>query len=206
MIPHPNIPLLEIRTLDIWLLLGAGVCLELLSRTMTGFGKMPSKEEATMRRSLKLLQYETAQKRRQGQAAFVETSKLERKVLATEKELEQLAEERKKRSAKVNRVVRNGSLSLYVLIFLLYFGIPIISLDGYKILADNEQEILYSPEDRAMHFLQGFMFPLSYIGVGVKLARLGTPSPASSIGALVVLWSSQVTLGKVLDCIEAMTG
>jgi hypothetical protein len=57
-------------------------------------------------------------------------------------------------------------------------------------------------EDRALGFLQGFLFPLSYVGMGMKVARYGLHK--AGMGALVVLWSSQVTAGKIIDGIEAL--
>lgn len=198
MIPHPTIPVLEIRPADIWLLLAAGASLEILSRVLGHVAKSKTFAEVALEEDLLILQFETAKKRRLGPQAFVETSKLERKVLQAEKDLAVLREERQTRADRVKKIIKNGSLSLYILIFVIYYGIPMVSLDGLKVDSDDLES---TAEERARSFLYGLMFPISYIGIGVKIARIGMQEVG--IGALVVLWSSQVTIGKIIDCVEA---
>ena len=53
--------------------------------------KSKSSTERTLEQQLVQLNFETAQKRRLGPSAFVETSKLERQVLSKEKELAKLS-------------------------------------------------------------------------------------------------------------------
>ena len=199
MIPHPTIPVLEIRPADIWLLLAAGASLEIISRSLGHLAKRKTEAEVTLEKKLLLLQFETAKKRRLGPPAFVETSKLERKLLQAEKDLAILQDERQTRADRVKKIIKNSSLSLYILVFIIYYGIPVVSLDGLKVDSDDLES---TAEARARSFLNGLMFPISYIGIGVKIARLGIQEVG--IGALVVLWSSQVTIGKIIDCVEAI--
>ena len=48
------------------------------------------------------------------------------------------------------------------------------------------------------------MFPLSYVGIGLKLSRIGLENKASCVGALSIYWSAQVMVGKVYECVEAL--
>jgi len=199
MIPHPTIPVLEIRPTDIWALLAVGALVEILSRSSRLFAKTKYTVEVTLEQDYQKLQLETAQKRRLGPPAFVETSKLERKVLQAEKKLAGLQQERQARVERVQKLIKNASLSVYVLIFIVYYGIPMVSLDGLKVDSDNLES---TSEERARFFLNSLLFPISYIGMGVKIAKIGISQVG--IGALVVLWSSQVTIGKLMDCVEIM--
>jgi hypothetical protein len=199
MIPHPSIPVLEIRPADIILLLGMGATLELVSRGVAHLVKSKSEKEMALETELLSLNLQMAKSRRKGQSAFVETSKLERQVLGVAKNLASLETNRQARVGKISKVIRNASLSFYLLVFILYFGISMLSLDGMKIDSENLES---TAESRARSFHQGLLFPISYIGMGIKIARLGIQE--IGIGALVVLWSAQVTVGKVIDCVEAM--
>ena len=199
MIPHPTIPVLAIRPVDIWLLLAAGALLELISRTLIYIFKRPSSQELECKEDLFILQFETAKMRRLGPQAFVETSKLERKLLQVEKRLSEQQQARLDSTAYMQKIVKNVSLSLYLIVFIIYYGIPLVALDGNKVDSDNLES---TSESRARSFLNGLLFPISYIGVGVKIAKIGLQQVG--IGALVVLWSSQVTIGKVMDCFEAL--
>lgn len=199
MIPHPPIPVLEIRPADIMLLLGMGATLELVSRFFAHIAKSKSEQEITLENDLAVLNIQTAKSRRKGPSAFVETSKFERQVLGVEKNLSTLAASRHARSDRISKAIRNASLSFYVIIFIVYYGISMLSLDGMKI---DSNDLESTPYTRARSFHQGLLFPISYIGIGVKIARLGIQEVG--IGALVVLWSAQVTVGKVVDCVEAM--
>lgn len=196
-----TIPILEIRPVDIACLLLGGALLELVSRTLSILAKRKSSTQKKLEQEYRILQYETAKKRRLGPSAFVEISKLERQVLQKEKEITALKEERDERTAVVAKLIKNGSLGLYIVIFVLYFGIPMVSFDGLQIDSDDLES---TSEDRARSFLNALLFPISYIGVGIKIAKIGFESNVVGIGALVVLWSSQVTIGKVVDCVEAV--
>jgi hypothetical protein len=197
-----SIPLLEIRTLDMCALLLAGLLLEILTRVVLLMVKSKSQKELRDEVLLFQLNQETIQKRRMGPSYFVETSKLERQVLSKEKALEKIVELRKTRTERIKKLVKNASLVFYGLCFLTYYSLPILSIDGTRIAEDS---IVTTPEeehDRATAFLQGFLFPLSYVGFGNKVARFGLPTPG--FGALMVLWSAQVTVGKLMDGLELL--
>lgn len=196
-----DVPLLEVRTLDIWALLLAGALLEICTKGLIMHSKAKSSKETKMEKDLFAMNFETAKKRRLGPQAFVETSKLERQVLAMEKSLTALVENRKVQSDRLAKVVKHASLVIYVCIFFAYYSLSVLSIDGTRVgdvdsIVTTEQE----EHERATAFLQGFLFPISYVGVGVKVARFGLPTPG--FGALLVLWSSQVTVGKIMDGLE----
>ena len=86
-----------------------------------------------MRAELHDLRYETAKKRSLGPSAFVETAKLERQVLAREKELAAMETGRSDKVAKMEAIIKKASTAIQVLIFLVYWGIPILSIDGSRI-------------------------------------------------------------------------
>ena len=140
------------------------------------------------------LSYETNQKRKLGQAAFVECSKLERQLLALEKELDQTRAARKESLKQLERtLLRYGNIFVSLVIFILYYGIPVVALEPLE----QEMGVYQSPPLRTM------LFPVSYVGIGMRVARWGLEDPANSIGALVVFWSSQVLCGQVFDGIDA---
>ena len=64
---------------------------------------------------------------------------------------------------------------------------------------------LESTPDQTGSFFKALLFPVSYVGIGTKIAKWGIdPEVAtSSIGALVVMWSAQVTTGKLMDAVDA---
>jgi ABC-type uncharacterized transport system permease subunit len=54
------------------------------------------------------------------------------------------------------------------------------------------------------HF-KALLFPVSYIGLSARVTKFGIPSSinASSIGALLILWSAQETMSKIMDALDA---
>lgn len=196
-----KVPILEIRTFDVWVLLLAGAVMEVVTKSLSIGVKVKSSGERSAEAQLEILNVETTKKRRLGPSAFVETSKLERKVLAKEKEIAEMAELRKKRTDNVAKWVKRFSFTIYALVFAFYYGHCILSIDGTRV--GDEETILMSNDEekeRAISFLQGFLFPVSYIGVGMRVARLGLPAPG--FGPLLVLWSAQVTIGNLMDGCE----
>ena len=87
-IPHPEIPLGEIRPLDMLGLLLLGGLWELVSQLIVLTNVRKPRSLRTQEQRYRALQYETNQKRKLGPQAFVETSLLERQVVAEEKEEE----------------------------------------------------------------------------------------------------------------------
>jgi hypothetical protein len=94
-IPHPPIFLSHIRVNDVWLLLAVGTLYEVGCRLFLLMSRMKSHSLRRKEAELSLLQMETDQKRKLGPQAFVETSKLERQVLARELELQKIYANRK---------------------------------------------------------------------------------------------------------------
>lgn len=94
-VPHPPVLLSQIRVNDIWLLLAIGGCWEFICRMILLLVKGKPKWLLQREEELFVLQQKTAEKRKLGPPAFVETSKLERQVLAVEKDLSGIQHGRK---------------------------------------------------------------------------------------------------------------
>jgi hypothetical protein len=214
-IPHSAIPISAIRPNDILLLLFLGGITELLRRAILRSVKLPSSKSFQQRYKLTQLRLETNEMKKLGPSAFVETSKLERKVLSLEKTLKEEDEMRKKKVESVEKILKRVSFVINVAIFLVYYGIPLLTIDGLRIPLVNPNLVaglkggggIQDGLDvaHATAFMKGIMFPMSYVGMGMKLSKLGLGEiKHCSTGALVVFWSSQVMVGKLVDCYEAL--
>lgn len=198
-VPHDPVVLSEIRTLDIWLLLAVGALWELVCRFVLLSKKMKPNSLLRKEAALSELQRKTDSMRKKGPSAFVETSKLERKLLASEKELSEIYSSRKKVAETVEKkLVKYGRYVIAALVFAVYYGVPIVTLDSVEI----------GPFDylHGSTYMKTLLFPISVFGFGNRISKWGihpTDVAASSIGALVVMWSSQVTVGMVMDAIES---
>ena len=106
-IPHPVIPLGEIRPLDLVLLLTTGSLWELMSRICVLSYSCKSSSLRQREYAFQQLQHLTRQKQKEGPSAFVETSKLERQVLSEEKALSQTYQDRKARLTVVQKLLQN---------------------------------------------------------------------------------------------------
>lgn len=95
-LPHAPIVLSQIRVNDIWLLLAVGAVFEISCRLVMLAVKIKPAWLVQKEAELQRLNTVTAAKRKLGPQAFVETSKLERQVLALEKELAGIYDGRKK--------------------------------------------------------------------------------------------------------------
>jgi hypothetical protein len=192
LIPHPPLYLTQIRVLDIWLLLFLGAIWELITRLV--LFRQKRKPASLVEKENRLMQLD----RKLGPSAFVETSKLERQVLALEKELEQIRENRKEKSEVLEKkYVKRSSMLLSLLVFVLYYGVPLLTVEAV--------DVGNSEADRKV-YLKSLLFPLASMGMAARLSRLGIPSEVSfnSVGALMIMWSSQVTVGKLMDAFDAM--
>ena len=212
-IPHAEIPISNLRPNDILLLLGLGALMELMCRMIGSKAKVPSSSEVSTKATLFKLRMDTAKAKKKGPSAFVETSKLERKVLALERELNALSEVRKGTKTAIQSRTKRMRQMFTLVLFLVYYGIPVMVLDGLA-LSLNHPTLLHSSSSAAHDevgvetqcataFYKAILFPISYIGIGMKLAKFGCPS-GGSVGALVVYWSAQVTVGKIYDCCEIL--
>ena len=207
-IPHTEIPISSIRPNDILLLLTLGAVMEFLCRITLSNAKLPSTAERSLKNRLHKLRIETNKARSKGPSAFVETSKLERKVLALEKELAELSEKRKGHESVTQGRVKRMQQVMNLALFLIYYGIPVMVLDGLA-LSLNHPALVPSRGDEdgmesqcASAFYRAMLFPISYIGIGMRIAKMGCAG--GSIGALIVYWSAQVTVGKVYDGCELL--
>lgn len=149
------------------------------------------------------LQYETHKKRQLGPSAFVETSKLERQLLSLDKELQQIYQDRQVSKAKMEKILlKYGRNIVALLVFMFYYGVPIVTFSG----GHTDGDILSLDEKISSSFYKAILFPLSVIGLGFKISRWGMEEEikGTSIGGLVVMWTGQVTMGQIMDGIEAM--
>ena len=89
-LPFPVVPYKIVHTGDIVLLLTLGFVYELFIRIYQYHAERRSSCERKLIIHVATLKYETAKKRALGPSAFVETSKLERAILTSEKELSKL--------------------------------------------------------------------------------------------------------------------
>jgi hypothetical protein len=188
--------LADLRPRDVLLLLAAGAAWEAVARTILLTLK---RKPASLRRketAWEQLSYATTEKRKVGVSAFVETSKMERQLLALERALEATREARMSRQVRVEKtLLRYGNIVFSLLIFVLYYGVPLVALEPL------EQE--FGGHGYASPPLASMLFPLSYMGLGMRVARFGLDDQANSLGALVVFWSSQVLTSKVFDGVDS---
>ena len=205
-IPYPDIPYKIVHTGDIVLILTLGFLYELAMRIWQHRNERRTPQESKLKIHLATLRHEASKKRALGPSAFVETSKLERAILAAEKELTKLEEERDASKARVAKSIRKCNLATNAAIIATYWGVAMVVIDGSR-LYRAEYEPSYDDEvitdaERASAFWKGFLFPLSYNGMAYKIAQIGIGSSLrpSCLGALAVFWASRVTCGEVVEC------
>lgn len=185
--------------------------MEFIARIFLFRTRVIKSHEQKLRIKLKTLRLETAHKRQLGPSAFVETSKLERQLLSLEKELHQIDEARSAIIKRQEKIAKKFSNIANLLIFLLYYGVPLFTINGFQLalLSENQYSVdkvnaMGFENTLAASFFKRLLFPLSSIGVGIKISRLGLPQKASSIGALVVYWCGQTFMAKLLTSLEAI--
>ena len=197
-----QLPLSVLRASDLVVLLAIGAIYEFATRFIIHQIRLRSPKEQNMRAELHDLRYETAKKRSLGPSAFVETAKLERQVLAKEKELASMETGRSEKVTKMEAIIKKASTAIQVIIFIVYWGIPILSIDGSRIASSAAAGDIVSAEDAANACLRGICFPYC---VWLKVAAMGVKEQASSVGALVVYWSSQTTVKKFAEVFEVLS-
>lgn len=209
-IPHPILPLSGIRITDIQLLLLVGAIWELLVRCVMLLIKRKPKSIRAREGKLMALEKQIIKSRALGPQAFVETSKLERQQLAEQKALAASSEQRKGRVEQFGKLTRNMDVALCVLIVVLFYGIPLMEFTGDKLVLSSMDaaptRILTQEqaEEKAIEAFRAFMFPITYLGFGVRISRWGLLKPQSSMGALIVFWSSQTLVSKLMDGVDAL--
>jgi len=206
-IPHSSIPIASIRPADILLLLIAGVFSEVLKRLILRSAKNRTATEYELLEELRVLRYQTKMKRDQGPSAFVTCAKLERIVLAKEKELDTLKDARTAKTKQMEKVIKYVNYGLNLVIFIVYYGIPLIAIDGFRATELGLTGHIVQSDDHAVHaaaFWKGVMFPISVVGIASKLSKIGIENKAGCVEALAVYWSAQVLVGQIYECFEAL--
>ena len=201
LIPHPPIAWEQIRVHDIWILLALGAAMELVFRLIVLQSKRKPIELIQREDYYYKLEHDVKKKQALGPSAFVETSKLERQLLAIDKELQQAYSARKAKTDKLEKLLlKYGRNFVALVVFILYYGVPLITFSG------GGQELLELDSKIPATFHKAVLFPLSVIGFGFKVSKWGMAEEvkATSIGALVVLWAGQVTMGQIMDGIDSL--
>lgn len=204
-LPHPSvIPYTIVHSSDIALLLAFGFIYEIAICLYRHSNERRTSHERKVKIHLAALRYEAAKKRALGPAAFVETSKLERAVLATVKEVAKLKAAREARIARSTKLIKKCNLLTNVVVMLMYFGVALLAIDGSRIIDENisSNDEIISDVERAASFWKGLFFPLTYHGMGYKISQFGIESGmrTSCVGALAVFWAARTTSGQFFEC------
>jgi hypothetical protein len=210
LIPYPPLPLHSFRVADVCLLMALGGLWELFVRSVRIILKRKPLAIRKREMALRQLEADIIRMRAKGASAFVATSKLERQQLAENKALAQLAEDRKARVAQLSKITRKVDMGICFAVFLWWYGIPMLEFSAHRLLdttSSSPGDVLLSAEDgekAAAAAFSSMLFPLSFIGLGIRLSRWGLPNPGSSMGALLVYWSAQTTVSQLMDCADAI--
>ncbi|VEU45031.1 unnamed protein product [Pseudo-nitzschia multistriata] len=203
-IPHPSMPIGVVRPHDIIVLLLIGAAFELCTRL--SLVKYKRKPDSIRQReyALKDLEIRVRKSRALGPHAFVETSKLERQMLSEEKNLSDLAGKRQKALEKSEKLVGRIGTALNFIVFVCWYGIPMMEFSGHRVLSPDTLLSREESAEMAASAFNSYMFPLSYLGMGVRISKWGLANPKASTGALLVVWSAQTTVGKIMDGLETL--
>lgn len=197
-------PVGAVRPYDILILLAIGASFEFVTRILLVSYKRKPISIRKRDIALKDLDKRVKKSRAMGPHSFVETSKLERQLLAEEKKLNDLAEKRHKSLEKNQKLIKNVGMALNFFVFLCWYGVPVMEFSGDRILSPDVLLSRTESADAAISAFNAYLFPLSYLGMGVRISKLGLASPRSSTGALLVVWAAQMTVGKIMDGVEAL--
>jgi hypothetical protein len=203
-VPHPTMPVGTLRPYDISLLLALGAIVELTTRLFLLLFKRKPASVRKREAALKVLGTRVKKSRALGPPAFVETSKLERQELKEQKALSDWAVQRRLKVERYERLVKNVGMALNLIIFVLYYGIPMMEFSGHRMHSPDVVLTQQESQEAAISAFEACLFPLSYVGMGVKISKWGMVNPRASTGALLVLWSAQMTIGKIMDGIDAL--
>jgi hypothetical protein len=202
-LPHPQVPLGHLRPYDIFLLLALGAIWELASRTMLIRYKAKPLKLRQREESVKVLQANVTRSRKKGPSAFVETSKLERQLLAQEKALAETMEKREVLQSSAAKRSKNANYVVSLLVFMLWYGVPIMGFEAHR-LETTEILSVEEGQELANGAYRAFLFPISVVGLGLRFSKWGLNNPQSSAGALLAFWSAQTTVAKIMDGVEAL--
>lgn len=197
-------PIGAVRPYDIMILLTIGATFELVSRlSLVPYKRKPNsirKQEY----DFKILEKRVKKSRALGPQAFVETSKLERQLLAEEKKLRDISETRKKALEKNEKMIKNIGMVLNFIIFLCWYGVPVMEFSGERLLTPDVLLSRKESAEAAISAFNSYLFPLNFLGMGVRISKLGLANPKASTGALLVVWAAQMTVGQIMDGLEAL--
>jgi len=129
----------------------------------------------------------------------VETSKLERQLLNTDRELVKCYEDRRAARAQAEKYfLKYGRHLVSFIVFVIYYGIPIVSFSG------GNDGLVQLDEKVPPIFQRAILFPVSVVGLGFRISKWGMDQEAatSGVGALVVMWSASGFVGQVIDGVE----
>jgi hypothetical protein len=90
------------------------------------------------------------------------------------------------------------------IVFFCWYGVPVMEFSGERVLSPDMILSRKESQDAAISAFDAYLFPLSYLGIGVKISKLGLANPRASTGALLVVWAAQTTVGKIMDGVEAL--
>ena len=197
-------PIGAVRPYDILILLAIGAILELSTRLSLFSSKIKPASIRKREYDLKELEKKVKKSRALGPHAFVETSKLERQQLAEEKKLSEVAETRQKALAEKEKLVKRIGNLVYLLVFVIWFGVPIMEFSGERLLTPGVLLSRTESAEAAIAAFGTYLFPLNLMGMGIRIQKLGLESPKSSTGALLVVWAAQMTVGQIMDGVEAL--
>jgi hypothetical protein len=204
LIPHNLMPVGTVRPYDILILLAIGAIFEFATRILLLFYKRKPDSIRKREYALKVLEQRVKKSRALGPPSFVETSKLERQMLAEEKKLTELAEKRTVKLEQNEKLIKNLGYAFNILVLFCWYGVPVMEFSGERILSPDMILSQKESQNAAISAFDAYLFPLSYLGIGVKISKLGLANPRSSTGALLVVWAAQTTVGKIMDGVEAL--
>jgi hypothetical protein len=193
-IPHPPIIWEHVRTLDLLFLLSLGAASEMVFRGIVLLIKKKPSALVAKENNYAKLQYNTDRLRKLGPSAFVECSKSERQLLALDKELQQLYQQRQIQREKVVKVFSYARNFLSVIVFLLYRGVAVLSFSGFGEPGSLESKSILVP----------MLFPISVVGLGFKISKWGLEETAmgDGISALIPLWAGATFVTQLFDGVE----
>ncbi|OEU17452.1 hypothetical protein FRACYDRAFT_237870 [Fragilariopsis cylindrus CCMP1102] len=204
LIPHNLMPVGTVRPYDILILLAIGAIFESATRILLLFYKRKPDSIRKREYALKVLEQRVKKSRALGPPSFVETSKLERQMLAEEKKLTELAEKRTVKLEQNEKLIKNLGYAFNIIVLFCWYGVPVMEFSGERILSPDMILSQKESQNAAISAFDAYLFPLSYLGIGVKISKLGLANPRSSTGALLVVWAAQTTVGKIMDGVEAL--
>merc|ERR1711939_130634 len=109
---------------------------------------------------------------------------------------------------RVKKITRNVNIIVNIVVFTFYYTVSLLSIrKNLSTNVDDSQIKLYSNSGgegtREAKLYNALLFPISYLGIGMKFARFGLEDKGTNISALEVFWSGKLLAEKVIDCVEA---